>query len=317
VLSSDIRKLPSLNQSRRVRRAPNKITLREGGLDADDVASSSTAVSTMGDTSTAVTPNDTRMSSRSRAVKYASGTTNGRQKGEAPKQQLARYWSEYEHPEDDSGEEGYFIYVNPDEDETWIPFKDTAQTIYHKIKALFQPGHSEDNQDNAILETEPLLQPTSNLPKSPYSVSTADSYETSTSSSEDDASDTDILMPRARYGTLPVSQPRPDHEISQDFVNTTIAAMVSLFFATTLSVVLLVLSAVGRKRARGEIDVVVLAGSLISVCFAIAGLWGLVFRSPGVVRWLVAAAVFIAVVVVDGVLIGRLLRDVQLDKIEK
>jgi len=277
--------------------------------DPDELASSSTAVSTGGDTSAAPTP-DGNFPSRTRKLRYAPGT-DGRRRADLKPQAEVRYWSEYDHPEEDDGEEGYFIYVNPDEDEApWIPFKDSVLAIYNGIKRLFTGKKEEVSPE--MTEAAPLLRPDVSMQSSSYTESATDGLsEETSSSSETSDSDSDIFIPRTRYGTLPVSQAAPSHTLVPDHVNILIASMVSLFFSTTLSLVLLVLSAVGRKRARGEVDIVLLIGSAISVIFAIGGLWGLVGRRAGPFRWTVGILVFTGVLLIDGLLVGRLFRDLQ------
>jgi hypothetical protein len=146
------------------------------------------------------------------------------------------------------------------------------------------------------------------LPKPGFPESIAEE-NSSTTSSDDDETDNDYLNPRTRYGTLPVSQPA-DSQSDNDAIGILLASMISLFFAATLSVVLLVLSSVGRKRARGEIDIVVLTCSFISLAFAVMGLWGMLRRDAGVARWVVAISIFIGVVIIDGVLAGTLVRQI-------
>jgi hypothetical protein len=271
---------------------------------------------------TSFAPSDRLRSSRGRVVRYASGPVEGQRTDETFKPAAPRYWSEYDNPESGDEDGGYFIYVNPDdEDETWIPFKNTWRAMYNGIRRrIWSRDQEEEEEQTVVAEAEPLLRPVLSASKSDMCGSTTDGYDSSTSSDDDD-SDLDILMSSSsrRYGTLPVSahasSSSADQSTAHDSVSRLIASMVSLFFASTLSVVLLVLSAVGRRRARGEIDVVVLVGGIISVSFAIAGLCGMAAgREAGLARGLVAAAVFGSVVIVDGLLIGRLVRDVQLER---
>ncbi|KAF2665760.1 hypothetical protein BT63DRAFT_459338 [Microthyrium microscopicum] len=301
VLSGDIRKLPSANNGRRKRKTASNKIASSGG---EDIGSSSTAADT-GEESSSIAGNRGDYK-RGRSSKYA----NLRKKQDLSQTESVRYWSEYDQPEDDP-EEGYFIYVNPDDDDdddSWIPFRDSARTAYKRLRSMLSRSNSSVTAVGDE-ESSPLLQ-SSMLPKPGFPESITEETSSSSSSSDEDETD-DYLHPRTRYGTLAASRP-VDVQTENDAIGILLASMISLFFAATLSIVLLVLSSVGRKRARGEIDIVVLAGSFISLAFAVIGLWGMLRRDAGVTRWMIGISIFAGVVIIDGVLAGTLVREILL-----
>jgi hypothetical protein len=311
VLSGDIRKLPSQNIARRLRKNGAKPPRSSSSVDVEDVGSSSTAVSTGGES-----PFEPFLlpSSKGRPVKNSSAVVAARRK-EMSQVANTRYWSEYDHPEDEGSEEGgYYIYIDPDAegDEVWIPFKNTFTSIYNRIRQLVK---GDDNEPQAILDpiNEPLLPP--RVSKDRFFETVNDDYNTSSSSaasSSSDDDDNDILNPRIRYGTLPALEAASAFSTHGDnnAIGLLLASIISLFFSATLSVVLLVLTAVGRKRARGEVDLVVLAGTVISLTFGIAGLCGMVRGHASIMRWVIGLSVFCGVLIIDALQFGMLFKNV-------
>jgi hypothetical protein len=328
VLSRDIRKIPSATKARSNRKRTaspmnRHFSTKETSTDTDDVGTSSTAVGTGADSSATSLPT-TPLESRdfppraTRKVRYALDHAGaGQPKTPGP---LPRYWSEYDHPEDGSDDEnGYFIYVNPNEDTNWMPFHGTANKLYSKMASWFSPSKTSERKG---LESDPLLQPTQNLANKSNLLDGSfddDDSTTSSSSSSDDEDDLSLALMRSRrnYGTLGTSGAIHDPTIApvEDTITMLLTSSLSLFFAVTLSFVLLVLSATARHKARGEIDVVVIFGVIISLLFGATGFWGLVrSHSQTLARWAVGGLVFASVVTVDGILVGWVF--VQLKKMD-
>jgi hypothetical protein len=306
VLSGDIRKLPSQIAGRRNRKPSIKTAKSISSVDGEEVASSSTAVSTGGESPFDPFPVP---GTKGRTVRYASGVASSRRKEETQVNKT-RYWSEYDNPEE-SGDEGYFIYVNPeddDDDDSWIPFRNTFKSLYNRVRKLVS---RKDDVPQSVLDpaSEPLLAPRVTKDRF-FDSSVSEDFSTSSSSDSDD--DNDILNPRTRYGTLPVLEPVSafGFHADNDAIGLLLASIISLFFSATLAVVLLVLTAVGRKRARGEVDLVVLAGTMISLTFGFAGLWGMLRRDAGVLRWVIGLSVFTGVLIIDTLQAGMLFKDV-------
>jgi hypothetical protein len=295
VLNSDIRKLPSDGKTRKGRRSPTKPSTRANSIiDSTDIGGSTTAVSFNEASSLSATPGE---SSRPK-----------RKPKQMPAKPTARYWSEYDHPEDGSEDEAYYIYVDPDDsDINLIPFKQTFVSIYVKVKTLWSRQRPEPKQDKQPSEFDPLL-PTTTVPKLPYSYPSAEN-----DSDSDDASSTtsDSSGPYThRLHSLYSDIPGVFH-YHDPLIPLLISAM-SLFFSTVLSLVLLVLNELGRNKARQEIDLVTVFGSAISMAFAVAGFYGLVLRSQtGYTRWLVGILVFGLVLLVNAVLWARLIGDIS------
>ncbi|KAK1080177.1 hypothetical protein LTR48_007866, partial [Friedmanniomyces endolithicus] len=88
-----------------------------------------------------------------------------------PKQQQAKYWSEYDHPEDEEGGDAYVIYLDPNQ-------KSTLDTIFDRLTGLFtrprRPKTHEEEEEEALLH-EP---------------GTPKSSESSDDDDDDDAADT-------------------------------------------------------------------------------------------------------------------------------
>ena len=282
--------------------------------DTDDLATSSTAVGTGADssaTSLPTTPLESRnfKTQPARTVRYALEHPAAGQPRKA--QPPTRYWSEYDHPEDGSdGENGYFIYVDPNEDMSWVPFRGTTTKIYNGIKSWFSPTSPDERKD---VESEPLLQRPEILPASDHllegSIDDTDDTDdtTSSSSSSDNQGSVAVLRRHLNYGTLRSSTAiyDPSTAPAEDTITVLLTSSLSLFFAVTLSLVLLVLSATGRHKARGEIDVVIVFGIIISLLFGTGGFWGLVRGSAQTLtRWAVGGLVFASVVLVNGLLVG-------------
>lgn len=301
VLSSDIRKLPSDGKPRTLRKSIVKPGGRiESGQETDGVETS-VASSQGGDSSMASTLVDrSDAATRMRNVTYAGPIPPKRKKRRSITQKPVRYWSEYDHPEDGDEEGGYYIYVDPDaEDESMIPFKDTFSKLFGSVRKLFgREGKPENMQESD--EFTPLLLPQVVLPKASLSDSLDDDDSTSSSSDEDE----NPFM--NRYNTIfggTASTQDPDN----DAITTLLASSMSLFFSATLSLILLVLGEVGRHKAREEIDITTIAGSVISIVFGVGGFWGLVLRSrAGLSRWIVGLLAFGLIVLVNAITLARL-----------
>jgi hypothetical protein len=322
VLSVDIRKLPNSNAAKRNRGA----SIRSGAVTDGDTGSAPSIISTAEDTSTGTTAtlvgsvsfeSQPPLSvlrgtgSNSRKPLRATGTA-GSTKSNAS-QTGTRYWSEYDHPEEGDEDDGnaYYIYVNPDApEESMVPFKDTFEKVYNTFRHMF----SGEKPRKGSVESDPLLSTSvaGVLPKSTFSEDDLHS----TSSSEDE--DEQHASLRSQYGTFLRHDYHRDSNngtISQieadDVITLTLFSSISLFFSTTISLVLLVLSAVGKNKAREEVDIVVSLGVFVSLAFALAGFWGLVRQGAGWTRVVVASGVFALVLLVDGVLMGKMVADLR------
>jgi uncharacterized membrane protein len=330
VLSVDIRKLPSSTQTKRQRGSarssiiniPETIivsgsspSLRSGG---EESSGATTVVGSVVEFQPQIPPSrsNSAIVAKKRKSNLGGKTT---QIGET------RYYSEYDHPEDNEDDEnGYYIYVDPDApEESWVPFKDTFSNLFGGVKNILtrktKPRVSEAwdeqfGQRPSVSEDTPLLWPSgiSILPKAPFS-----EEETGASSSESEDDDHAAMV--NRYGTFLRQEfnPAADSEHTHDVITLTLFASISLFFSATISIVLLVLSAVGKHKAQEEVDIVVSLGVFISLAFAMAGFWGLVVKQAGAARkptwgrWILAGTVFGGVLLIDGLLMGKLVGELR------
>lgn len=296
VLSSDIRKLPAEVNGRRSRTKPLIRSPTRSGSVTDDLDTSTTAVS-VAESSITSTAYDSRPS-----VRYTNSTAQAKRKKPVKDTKTTRYWSEYDHPEDGSDDDGgYYIYVDPEAEDSMIPFKDVLTNWLTRFKKVFSRNSEQKRAPNP--EFDPLLG-ANTLPKHSLSESSMDSDTSSSSSDEED----EIAI---RYGTI-FNNPSARDSDSNDSINFLVFSAMSLFSSTTISLVLLVLSEVSRRRAHEEVDIVTIIGVIISLLFGIGGFWGLVSTGQaGLLRWMVGLLAFGLIATVDTVLVVRALMELR------
>lgn len=202
---------------------------------------------------------------------------------EAAPQQQAKYWSEYDHPEDgsDAGD-AYVIYIDPNERSAFELFFERLGRIFSR-----KPKH----EDESALSS-PSLPPDDE------------------SSSDEDAR---LLTRRPKtYGSVPSYRAPPQRTYSQAAYGQQDApglhvpqfAAVSLVASLVILVVAYLLAATGRHKLATEVDAGVIFAIVSSLVFAIVGvaaLWR--EREVGWATWGVAGGVL----VFDGVGSGGLL----------
>jgi hypothetical protein len=303
-LNSDIRKLPSDSQARKGRKSPTKPSTPRASsiVDSTDVGGSTTAVSFNEASSLSANLGESSREQRN-SLQSSRLKRKPRQVAQKPS---TRYWSEYDHPEDGSDEEGYYIYVDPDDtDITLIPFQKQLTSILLKAKNFFSSRKSEPKLRKQSSEFDPLLSATT-LPKLPFPSADNDSDSDDASSTTSQSSGPYTHRLHSLYSDIPGV-----FHYHDPLIPLLISSM-SLFFSTVLSLVLLVLNELGRNKAREEIDLITVFVSAISLAFAAAGFYGLVLRDhTGYARWLVAVLVFGLVVIVNAVLWVRLIGDLS------
>ncbi|TKA82317.1 hypothetical protein B0A55_01466 [Friedmanniomyces simplex] len=211
-------------------------------------------------------------------------------------QQQARYWSEYDHPEDEEAGDAYVIYMDPNQ-------KSAMDAVFDRLSGLFTRRRHKPDEEEGLLND-------SGTPK--------DSESSDEEDDNDDATTTRV-KPRLRsYGTLaappssrttsnphpPASHPRRRNPFLPHL--TAIAYIASL---TILSVAYL-LAATGRHKLRYQVDVGVVFAICSSLFFAIAGFASLLRqRGEGVsfLGWGVGVAVLGVDVVGSGGLLSWVL----------
>ena len=289
MLSRDIRKLPPATPKR-----PSSASATEAESPANGIATGSTGSSVLGTTdgtTTAVgTSRNPSMGNGDSEVPApplrAFRNKRRREYPEAEPQPQAKYWSEYDHPEDgsDAGD-AYVIYIDPNE-------RSSISIFFDKLSKVFS-RKSRDEDDN-------LLSPT-------------------TTHDDESSSDEDARLLSARkpqsYGSIaPRShlqhrqsqslyvQPYDQSQLLPQF------AVVSLVASLVILVVAYLLAATGRHKLATEVDAGVIFAIVSSLVFAIVGVAAL-WREKDIswISWGVACGVLLIDAVGSGGLLAWLL----------
>ena len=277
MLTKDIRKLPPATARR-----PTSGNATGAGSPTTAISTASNGSSVMGTTDGTTTAVGT---SRNPSMGYGDSEVTApplrsfrkkrrREFPEAAPQPQAKYWSEYDHPEDgsDAGD-GYYLYIDPNE-------RSSFEVFFDKLARLFsrKPKPEDDG-----------------LPPSP-SVGPDDDEE---SSSDEGAR----LLSRGRpktYGATPAFHAHPPRAYDQTYgqgEDQTLLlpqfAALSLAASLVILVVAYLLAATGRHKLATEVDagvVFAIASSLVFAIVGIATLW----REPHVrwITWGIAGALF-------------------------
>jgi SPX domain protein involved in polyphosphate accumulation len=186
-----------------------------------------------------------------------------------------RYWSEYDHPEDDDEEgDAYVLYIDPNE-------KSSFDRLFDKVGTWF--ARSREPEEDALLQSSPTLD-------------------------DDDTSDEED-GPRAApktYGTLSQSHPshgwRTHHPQEAPFL----PQITTICFAASavILVVAYILAQTSKHKYAAEADVGIIFAIASSLAFAVLGFIPLMRRTDG--TW-VSFGVAIGVLIVDAICSGFLL----------
>jgi len=224
---------------------------------------------------------------------------------ESQSQIQERYWNEYDNPE--SEDEGYYIYINPDE-EVKFPGQETIEKLLHRTWQLLHFGKNE--------EQRPLL----SVPETVTSEETADEsadplargYGTLQFSSRESTLVGDYfscLIPSSRSAHKPWSLRRESERERQSLVTaiqdrnraseigklrlyvTCIAA------AFIIDIILSALTLTSRRKERGVVDGVVLFGTTSNLLMLAVALLSMRSRQERL-GWAHQSSVFVGVVVV-------------------
>lgn len=349
VLQRDIRKLPepTIGAQRRKRTLNDsfngtpkrEVTPSSGENTSGEQTGSSTLI---GQSSTAAsyltTTDDLRPveAKPKRNVKYADDVMDPKTQRTTPAPK--RYWNEYDYPEDGdvsgTGDEGYYIYVDPDEKFQW-----PGTGLFRLLKTLFQgrktPSEKDDEEAQAILPDSPIPPTAKRSGKYPQSLT---SPTTASSADDDDSSsvsETDTTAagshtlnrwgqrqrrpdPRtgaANYGTMTrymAPAPLPPYAVRRP-LRTVRLSTVSLSASLALVITVSILAATGRNKQRGEVDAGIMFGIVASLTFALVGVLAAVAgarEAPGDyswLRWSMIGGFFVGICVGCGVLLGWVL----------
>ncbi|KAL1586780.1 hypothetical protein WHR41_04642 [Cladosporium halotolerans] len=206
----------------------------------------------------------------------------------APAQQQARYWSEYDHPEDgsDAGGDAYVIYIDPNE-------KSSFELFFEKLGRLFSRKPRDPEPEG--------LPPTPPTPRDDES------------SSEDEESQLTARRPKS-YGAIPSlsATPRPrslaHSQRELQHLQLPQFAAVSLVASLVILVVAYLLAATGRHKLATTVDAGVVFAIVSSLIFAVVGLAALWReRGVGAVAWGVAGVTLLVDAVGSGGLLAWIL----------
>jgi hypothetical protein len=289
MLSRDIRKLPPAAPKRT---SSNSATESNSPANGAAIASTGSSVmdTTDGTTTVVGTSRNTSMGNGDSEVPApplrAFRNKRRREYPEATAQPQAKYWSEYDHPEDgsDAGD-AYVIYIDPNE-------RSSISIFFEKLSRVF----SRKPRD----EDENLLSPT-------------------TTHDDESSSDEDARLLSARtpktYGSIG-SRPNLQHRQSQSiyvqpYDNSQLIpqfAAVSLVASLVILVVAYLLAATGRHKLATEVDAGVIFAIVSSLVFAIVGVAAL-WREKDLswISWGVACGVLLIDAVGSGGLLAWLL----------
>jgi hypothetical protein len=289
MLSRDIRKLPPALPKRT---SSNSATESNSPVNGAAVASTGSSVmgTTDGTTTAVGTSRNTSMGNGDSEVPApplrAFRNKRRREYPEATSQPQAKYWSEYDHPEDgsDAGD-AYVIYIDPNE-------RSSISIFFEKLSKVFSRKPKDEDEN--------LLSPTT----------THDDE----SSSDEDARLLSARTPKS-YGSIG-SRPNLQHRQSQSiyvqpYDNSQLIpqfAAVSLVASLVILVVAYLLAATGRHKLATEVDAGVIFAIVSSLVFAIVGvaaLWR--EKDLGWISWGVACGVLLIDAVGSGGLLAWLL----------
>jgi len=322
VLEKDIRKLPepSEPQGRRKRTdtssegSKRAFAVSNGDQTSGEQTESTTLVGASSGASEITRPSTTRPVGQLRKKRWSRRANDPKTSQKEP-----RYWNEYDFPEEGSGsgegDDGYYIYVDPNEKIEW-----PLAGLFARIKSLFGRKTDSEKSDE---EAQPLLRspPPRPIDASAFPVTPTSPTEISLSEDESSSSDggataayalnrwgvrrtaplrtithgTFPVTPHTRYSTPAIAPPDVQIQVYPALRLSTVALTASVTILVTLSV----LAATGRKRQRGEVDAGVLFGVSATLAFALVGVLAALAgrrqdpESYGTVRWVVIWIAFV------------------------
>ncbi|KAM0715468.1 hypothetical protein Q7P37_008966 [Cladosporium fusiforme] len=293
-LTRDIRKLPPAT----AKRSSNANTTgATSNPDSPPVATGSNGSSVMGTTDGTATAVE---SSRHPSLGFGDSETpapplrafRNKRRREYPQaqpaQQQARYWSEYDHPEDgsDAGD-AYVIYIDPNE-------RSSFEVFFDKLAKVF--SRRPKPEEEGLLST----------PSSPRD---------DESSSDEDSQVNAARRPKS-YGALPSYRAPPLQRSwsqtaqynQQSSVIIPQFSAVSLVASLVILVVAYLLAATGRHKLATEVDAGVIFAIISSLIFAIVGVAAL-WREQNVawLSWMVAGGTLVVDAVGSGGLLAWML----------
>jgi heme/copper-type cytochrome/quinol oxidase subunit 4 len=325
LLEKDIRKLP--DPVKRKRRKPRSIqdslsstppltsgstaSVADGQMSPNTLVRAESSAASGPELPVPTLKNFRRKSTRS----YKS---NPRKATPAPKEH--RYWNEYDDPSESDEDEGYYIYVNPDE-KVKFPGQETIEKWAKKTKQLFRKKRRPERSS--------LL----SVPESPTS-----DEETTDESVNGSAGNygTMVPVPHEGYFSSLFRSLRDPHREAQTIASlrrqsehqrrnlvsiietrqheremTKLRLYVTcLAAAVVIDIILLALSSTSRRKERGVADGVILFGTISNLLLLVVALLSMTTRRErlGWVHQGLVVSIAIAVIVVDVLLFNWVLR---------
>jgi hypothetical protein len=276
MLTQDIRKLPPATTRR-----PASGNVTDAGSPTTAITTASNGSSVIGTTDGTTTAVGT---SRNPSMGYGDSEVSApplrafrkkrrREFPEVAAQPQARYWSEYDHPEDGSNAgDAYVIYIDPNERSFFEIFFDKLVRVFTRKAAA---------EDDDLLSTPSVIHDDDD---------------------DESSSDENARLVKRRpvsYGAMPSLHAPPQQNVqvygreNDQSLLLPQFATVSLVASLVILVVAYLLAATGRHKLATEVDagvVFAIASSLVFAIFGVAALW----RERGVrwVTWAVAGGVF-------------------------
>ncbi|KAJ9658139.1 hypothetical protein H2201_007920 [Coniosporium apollinis] len=335
LLTKDIRKMPEGNTKRR--RLAGSAQYSSGGP-SRQTSTSATEVDTSASTPMQVSSPATSLPDLLEAAPLLSASKKKRKttfephvlakdlSDSAVEPSAPRYWSEYDHPEDGSGDDAYVLYIDPNA-RPKFPGQDSLSRLFRKTKSYFRRKPLESSR--------PLLSRGS-------STATANSDGDDSSISDDEASST---IKGRSYGTIPPGSTVPKTTPPTGFFNRVTGLLrndnpsysqhrssahrsflppvestqnqereriklylsfTSLLSSLIIAIITTSLAATGRRKKVKEVDAGIVFGVVASAVFAFAGVaWCLSRRrTAGWLYNILVAVVFVGVCIADGMLLA-------------
>jgi len=242
-----------------------------------------------------------------------------------PKEAVApRYWSEYDHPEDGSEDEGYYIYIDPNES-TKFPGQETVEKWYSTVRSYFWKP-SADEVDEALLDRNYFNgtveiednESTTSGERSPTATTTPRHYGTfgrNAQANQTSGTNETSYFRNVMYGS---SQTRPTYSSGDALRGLELPdlhpyeqfkarmSMLCFFASVVILVIVFTLATTGRRKLYEEVDAGIIIGVVANICFAVLGLIYTSTRHDQL-SWfqrIIVWGLFIAVCVTDGILVG-------------
>lgn len=215
----------------------------------------------------------------------------------APPTPEQRYWNEFDDGDDNTDNETYTIYVDPDTPNafpgasTLSPVVGLATVCYQKMKSWLWREKSMDSERQSLLENE-----------------RASSRSSSDASDIENGRPGPISMQHVYHGRSPTMLRRylgPSGNTREVWLAW--ASIGAFLVAYVLLFLVIILVTTGRRKAVATTDIGALVGVAFSLVFGLGGLGACRRGGPSWIWWIVTSCLFVLLVVGNGVILVRVL----------